>query len=249
MEWLAGGRMPSWASPYSAQATAALKAQFPTQWPTIRDYGVAHPEIVCYMNAYAPEDAKIAYSLVEGIGWRGLVSSGNGIIKTTLKPASGITYGAHIIATQYNQPEMSVFGSRTSNDTNTFLLQIMSQQWRTQSFAGWTLYGSAALNTLYDVRFNYKGIWVNGSQVASGNYNPTSAMSDIWLGVNNSGGSPHGAYFLGMYGDFYRLDANGNKTNWIVPFMRNGTAEMMDVVTGQLQTRTGSFTISETPAS
>ena len=51
MEWL-GVRYPSWASPYSAQATAALKAQFPTQWPTIRDYGVAHPEIVPYVNQY-----------------------------------------------------------------------------------------------------------------------------------------------------------------------------------------------------
>ena len=51
MEWLAGGRRPRWSSPYSAQATAALKAQFPTQWPTIRDYGFAHPEIVGYMNA------------------------------------------------------------------------------------------------------------------------------------------------------------------------------------------------------
>ena len=51
MEWLAGVRVPSWASPYSAQATAALKAQFPTQWPTIRDYGFVHPEIVGYMNA------------------------------------------------------------------------------------------------------------------------------------------------------------------------------------------------------
>lgn len=38
-------------SPYSAQATAALKAQFQTQWPTIRDYGFAHPEIVPYVNA------------------------------------------------------------------------------------------------------------------------------------------------------------------------------------------------------
>lgn len=50
MEWL-GVRGPSWSSPYSAQATAALLAQFPTQWPTIRDYGLAHPEIVPYVNA------------------------------------------------------------------------------------------------------------------------------------------------------------------------------------------------------
>ena len=39
------------ASPYSEAATAALKAQFPTQWPTIRDYGFSHPEIVPYVNA------------------------------------------------------------------------------------------------------------------------------------------------------------------------------------------------------
>lgn len=81
MEWM-GVRGPSWASPYSAQATAALLAQFPTQWPTIRDYGFAHPEIVGYMNAYAPEDAKIAYSLVEGIGTRYLVSDGTAWVET-----------------------------------------------------------------------------------------------------------------------------------------------------------------------
>ena len=88
MEWLAGGRMPRWASPYSAQATAALKAQFPTQWPTIRDYGFAHPEIVGYMNAYAPEDAKIAYSLVEGIGTRYLVGNNYSYIDTGVAPDS-----------------------------------------------------------------------------------------------------------------------------------------------------------------
>ena len=82
MEWLAGGRRPRWSSPYSAHATAALKAQFPTQWPTIRDYGFSHPEIVGYMNAYAPEDAKIAYSLVEGIGTRWLKGDGTAYIET-----------------------------------------------------------------------------------------------------------------------------------------------------------------------
>ena len=52
MEWLAGGRMPDWITPYSAQATAALKAAFTAaQWQTIRDYGFAHPEIVPYVNA------------------------------------------------------------------------------------------------------------------------------------------------------------------------------------------------------
>lgn len=68
MEWLAGGRMPSWASPYSAQATAALLAQFPTQWPTIRDYGFAHPEIVPIINQWAPIDAGLMYRLIPSLG-------------------------------------------------------------------------------------------------------------------------------------------------------------------------------------
>ena len=83
MEWLAGVRYPSWSSPYSAQATAALKAQFPTQWPTIRDYGFAHPEIVGYMNAYAPEDAKLAISLVPTLGmWRRIITTGSAYFNT-----------------------------------------------------------------------------------------------------------------------------------------------------------------------
>ena len=64
MEWLAGGREPLWSSPYSAQATAALKAQFPTQWPTIRDYGWEHPEIVPFVNQY-PMAAP--YVMVDGL--------------------------------------------------------------------------------------------------------------------------------------------------------------------------------------
>ena len=67
MEWL-GVRDPSWATPYSAQATAALKAQFPTQWPTIRDYGFAHPEIVPYVN-----EEPIVYGTMITLGYSPMV--------------------------------------------------------------------------------------------------------------------------------------------------------------------------------
>ena len=50
--WVVGERtVPEKPSPYNAAATAALKDAFPTQWPTIRDYGYRHPEIVPYVNA------------------------------------------------------------------------------------------------------------------------------------------------------------------------------------------------------
>ena len=90
MEWLAGGRMPSWSQwwlPYSRQAGEALKAQFPTQWPTIRDYGFAHPEIVPYVNA-------------NPLGWGGYIAycdaleriefGSNGMIDTGIVGGSNI---------------------------------------------------------------------------------------------------------------------------------------------------------------
>ena len=51
MEWL-GVRMPSWASPYSAQATAALKDAYPDLWNTLRQFGVDNPDKVPFINQY-----------------------------------------------------------------------------------------------------------------------------------------------------------------------------------------------------
>ena len=50
MEWLAGGRKPSWASPYSAQATAWLKEKYPDKWDYLMRYGFSHPEVVPLIN-------------------------------------------------------------------------------------------------------------------------------------------------------------------------------------------------------
>ena len=69
MEWL-GVRDPIWASPYSAQATAALKDAFTAaQWQTIKAYGFAHPALVPFIN----EDPMLVMSLIEGLGTRWLV--------------------------------------------------------------------------------------------------------------------------------------------------------------------------------
>ena len=84
MEWLAGGRGPSWATPYSAQATAALKAAFTAaQWATIRDYGFAHPEIVPYVN----EDPMVICSVgIQGLPIRGLYQATTGYFETSYYP-------------------------------------------------------------------------------------------------------------------------------------------------------------------
>ena len=51
MEWLAGGRGPSWASPYSAAATVWILNNYGDQWQAIKQYGHDYPEVVPYVNA------------------------------------------------------------------------------------------------------------------------------------------------------------------------------------------------------
>ena len=49
-QWLEGAG--SWGSPYSAAATAALKAAYPQLWETLRQFGVDNPDKVPFINQY-----------------------------------------------------------------------------------------------------------------------------------------------------------------------------------------------------
>ena len=122
MEWLAGGRRPRWSGPYSAQATAALKAQFPTQWPTIRDYGFAHPALVPFIN----EDPMLVMSLIDGLGTRWLVGDGN----------SWIDYGRKVDVTHSYKCKAQV--------TETPLKFFMNESDSSSAFTG----ASAALGVI-----------------------------------------------------------------------------------------------------
>lgn len=252
MEWLAGGRMPSWASPYSAQATAALKAQFPTQWPTIRDYGFAHPEIVGYMNAYAPEDAKIAYSLVDGIGFRGLLGDGNAYIKTGYIPTNGTAF------------EVSFDTILNPNATRQL------EGWTDASGSYWAIpannvaefgnLGSSWTHISFDPSIKHKV-----RIVSTGTYTCTMTLDEVNCGRAVAMNREYLAYacynFVGVSQSF--RDARGSiiiieggvKVREMYPFIRkiNGVdvCGMIDVLSGTFYQNagSGSFTISETPSS
>lgn len=242
MEWLAGGRMPRWSSPYSDQATAALRAQFPTQWATIRDYGFAHPEIVGYMNAYAPEDAKIAYSLVEGIGTRWLNINGSGTITmpityNTLSDSLYAKYQRTYGGSHYDQ----LFGAFGS-------ICIHCYWWR----AGFNSSYYAAANQLaapggklLESLISRSDRWLkaDGEILArqTTTYNTSTDLTSLWLFTDNGGYS--------YTGRFYEIKIEGAHFNWIVPIIHNGVSTLVNLATGEYGTNSGSFTISETPAS
>lgn len=245
MEWLAGGRLPSWASPYSAAATAALKAQFPTQWPTIRDYGFAHPEIVGYMNAYAPEDAKIAYSLVEGIGTRYLVGDGTGYFKVGLLASDEFTMKTKVKVVNSYSGEKDFFGNISSG--RQFCIGYWGQGWffyntQTNSTVALGELGVKEIEAEYSLTNSTKKLTVNGvsnTQSISVTIQNTSQLCIMAGGVGYNIWRDLMAYF----------DYNDGTAHKFVPFIRNNAMELLDLVSGNLATRVGTFTeLIESPS-
>lgn len=243
MEWLAGGRVPSWSSPYSRQAGEALKAQFPTQWPTIRDYGFAHPEIVGYMNAYAPEDAKIAYSLVEGIGWRYVEGNNSGYFNTGLNPVAN-----HNIDYKF----------RTKNyprNSDCAVHLIAHASWAYDSFALFTRSRNKKIayhgqeNVFMDFKENNRYQFVTDYSAGKGTVTNLTSGETRTLTLDLNPSSQNGLKVLG-FADTSRcstvccehLKIDSGVTGWFIPFKRNGQMELLDLVSGNLATRVGTFT-------
>lgn len=246
MEWLAGGRVPSWASPYSVQATAALLAQFPTQWPTIRDYGFAHPALVPFIN----EDPMLVMSLIEGLGERWLISDGSAYIDCGIKPFVGI----HMIA-KYAGLTGCVytgFGARNAYQNKMCASQVNYNE-------GGYYFDIATSRTVIS------GTYIRGQELYAeiNDITHKAIFRNTTYNISDVGLSDYNIYIFGFNtgGSITNNGASRWKSFEIVgvremyPFIRkiNGVdvCGMIDVLSGTFYQNagSGSFTISETPAS
>lgn len=256
-QWLEGGG--SWGSPYSAAATRALKAAFSAaQWATIRDYGFAHPEIVGYMNAYAVEDAKIAYSLVPTLGVRRWVANnGTAYIDTGLY----ITGNAGEVKCKCRidaRKTAALFGNCAYSPL--FGIYAESNATKFTSYCGnsgnITMVSNLPLDTLLDIVYRAN----NGSL-----YWKVNETSNDTTYSGNSIAYSSKTFMIFAYS--YNLTTingsmsefeltNGNTHIKLVPFIHkdNGVEYygMIDLLTGTFYgdaTGNNGFTISETPTS
>lgn len=243
MEWLAGGRLPSWATPYSAQATAALRAQFPTQWPTIRDYGFAHPALVPFIN----EDPMLVMSLIEGLGTRWLIGDGTAYIDMNRIIARDDVFHIHILSnTGYQQA--TIFGSTGSS------VGLYIQNWREKlGVNNSSEYSTSSANVEYDIVCNPTKWILDGT--TENNYGRARSDSPTTSGL-----------FCFMYnGSFTQIWKGGisvaectttgrefryvpckHKVNGV---LKAGMLDLVNLVWYGNANSSGSFTISETPAS
>ena len=233
--WVVGKRTKT--SPYNAAATAALMAAFPGQWPTIRDYGWQHEEIVGYMNAYAPEDAKIAYSLVPTLGVIRLVVNGTSgqYFDTGIVPSST----KYEVSAQFKLTSGSLFG----NQYYDLLLYENSFYYPGGNRNTPKTVKDGNLHTLSAVYEN-SGINVDIDNGSTASWNYTIAPNKTVKIFGNDLGNRVADFGLGSIG-YLKM----NEAGWFVPFIRENNVELLNMVTGTLAERHGSFTISETPAS
>lgn len=251
MEWLAGGRDPILASPYSAQATAALLAQFPTQWQTIRDYGFAHPALVPFIN----EDPMMVMSLIEGLGTRYAVTSGSGSgnfpyinigmnltsdLEFTIKAKKVVT-GVHsdppigspclycqpgLTASTYGYDIAGTWYASPAISTNYFILSLKNQVVKQNDANGVEKFSKPATQTI---------------------------NRNIYLFSSNGPSAPYGGVGNVAYAEF----KNNSKHVILVPFYSQERKGMLDIhdlenpVFRGNDNSAGSFEepISETPAS
>ena len=227
MEWLAGGRG---VSPYSDQATAALKAQFPTQWPTIRDYGFAHPEIVPYVN----QDYLVVCSFgLPGMPIRFLV--GNGTAYFNLDYTANARTKCKTILYTETMENKNYFGGASYN-VNAYGAKL---EYR----FGTTTWSSSVIANIVGTPFTLET--TTDKLIVNGNVIDTISMSPSYedtLGFSlfvRRGGS---AIINAKIGQLV-IDEINDHVRYYVPYLHNNNVECLDIVRGNLQDRHGTFTI------
>ena len=242
----------SWGSPYSAAATRALKAAFSAaQWATIRDYGLEHPEIVGYMNAYAVEDAKIAYSLVPTLGViRYIRGGGNNayFVTNITMPNMADFVEAKFKRTAINTYH-TIYGSYSGNDRSYDILMSEGSAWWYGNGVTLRRTGTYLTNHHYDFKLEYTGgraiTTIDGVETWNDNASQfIEGTVPFFIFARNLQGTADCFADNNNYIESIEWRKNGSSLAWYVPFIRNGVLELLDLVSGQLAERHGSFTES-----
>ena len=254
MEWLAGGRRPSWASPYSAQATAALKDAFTAaQWPTIRDYGFAHPEIVPYVN----DEPDVIMSIMTLDTIRCLKNSNTAYIQLDYVVGLEDEIEVEFLTDASNTPA-SICGAGGSTWLDGLCIVTKS--------GGGKYYAAFGSQSMTDAEYltasgllraviNKSSLtyWQNGEQIFTKAITPTTFTPYKFTTFGNARGSNTNiaTHYNGSIKRIY-IKRNGEYIYQLIPKTVNGESGWLNMVDGSMLYKTGgsgSFTISETPAS
>lgn len=243
-----GGRCYYIASPYSPEATQALKAAFPQYWTAIRDYGVAHPQLVPFVN----EDPMLIVSLVEVGKTRWLVTDGLACIQTQtiLNGHSNITSYCNVPANLAGN--QTLWCARESTNANTYTSFLLGSSIRAD-------YGSTQTTTGRDIPRGKETklqsidgcFYLNGEKLTNREFVSFSTVNGVSLFASYSTGgvAPYTNVQNGFMQGVFIVEKEGKQVANICPFTRNGENGMLDILSGTFYPNAntqGAFTIQIT---
>lgn len=241
-------------SPYDSTTAAYLMVAYPAYWRQIREYGFANSELVPYIN----NDPDLICSLVDVGVTRWLVGDGVAYIDitNTFKTTDEISFEAIMdsIITIKNQYQ-AYAGAYNSNTSNHIINALWYNTNKTFFVNGWA--GNANFITAGDI---LRAV-INDSGCTLTNVTKSTYISSSNHTNSYPGTVPHFGVFAEVRTDGtlmqyqqlcgrFRFLQIGNKCR-LVPCVHNGMSGMLDIVNIEWYgnaNSSGSFTISETPA-
>jgi hypothetical protein len=205
------------------------------------------------LAGFINEDPMMVCSIVDTPKYRGLITVGGAWFQTDfvatggmlaymgVKPVSGKTFqiGSHNTSAQggtNNYNRNIIFGNKTTNRVGAEVLNVLSNN-TLDGKLDYTIYNDLELCTYGTPYFK-----VNGNLKTLSNPSGTLApQTPVVIDYGQYGGSPTDSEGVGIsYLTLY--DKDGNLARTYVPFKRNNVMELLDLETGTLATRTGTFT-------
>ena len=249
-----GGRCYYIASPYSPEATQALKAAFPQYWTAIRDYGYAHPALVPFVN----EDPMLIVSLVEVGKTRWLVGDGKAYIKTTFSAADyAESYGYRMKYKFMDSINQSFIGAVDGTSGPAFgqlfksgnQTQIWGQyNWQMINFSRENITGNEYEDHItFDIKNNSANRrYLGQDHIASANMSKVTQAPAYIFAYNNGGvGTQTTKGDLAVC----ELYGNGETKHLFIPYNNGTECGMLDIVSLTFHPNAnteGSFTIAIT---
>ena len=247
MEWLAGGRTPLWASPYSAQATAYFNQNYSEYFSEILDYGRRNPTFVPYIE----EDYDLICSLVN-VGYvRKLIGNTNSYFDTgvdartpllsfdclaDIKGMSGYPQTLFGVIDSYGGGTGMYGFINHGTGGNAFRYGTYNQNYVASGVANNTdnvhLEGIVGESTIE--------LKVNGVSKGTATKGTPINKSIYMFRANCSNPGPVNSNIA-----YLRLYTPTGDVGWFVPFIRDSQCECLDLVSGQLATKVGTFSIEK----
>lgn len=204
------------------------------------------PQRALLLAGFINEDPMLVCSLVETSKTRWLVGDGKAYVDTGLLPLKD-----EMVELKYMQVKAqpsgggySIFGCRVSGSYYT--LQQIGSTIRTSVGNSWIITNIVTeLNKEVTIARSNNNVYENGELIYSSTaaFNPPTLP--MYLFTMNSYGTPEQFDSELLIGE-----AKFGERAYYLPFRRNGQMELLDILTGNLATRVGTFTeqITTTPA-